>query len=279
MLRFIFYQDFRPLRLRPGRVLENRDYASFLSGLPRYFTFLDEESIGYYIDSPKGFHSDKFFQAEYTVNMNSEIPGTELRYTLDGSDPDRNSTLYSGSFTIDKNVNLKARNFLPSGKSSPVRSAVIEKVTLREPSENPGSKPGSFSGQQSRATLHPLKSLTKSRFGKAVRSAPVAIPRELQGSDHFALEFAGFFRADEDGIYSFYTTSDDGSRLWIDGEKIVENDGVHGFITAGGQTGLKKGMHSIRVEYFEAQYGEDLKVEMEGPGTERSPFSPEILYH
>ena len=44
----------------------------------------------------------------------------------------------------------------------------------------------------------------------------------------------GVGKADREGVYRFHLSSDDGSVLWIDGKKVVDNDGVHAPKSASG---------------------------------------------
>ncbi len=53
------------------------------------------------------------------------------------------------------------------------------------------------------------------------------------------------------GIYTFSTTSDDGSDLIIDGSMIVNNGGAHGPNGASGSDFLTAGTHSLVVNFFE----------------------------
>ncbi len=64
--------------------------------------------------------------------------------------------------------------------------------------------------------------------------------------------FRGYFNVASDDIYRFYVNSDDGARLYVDGERIVDNDGVHTLTEASGFLPLKAGAHDFRVEYFNA---------------------------
>ncbi|HEX8876323.1 MAG TPA: S8 family serine peptidase [Phycisphaerales bacterium] len=64
--------------------------------------------------------------------------------------------------------------------------------------------------------------------------------------------FRGFFNIPGDDIYRFYLTSDDGARVYINNELLVDNDGVHTASEASGFVPLKAGLHRFRVEYFNA---------------------------
>jgi hypothetical protein len=63
--------------------------------------------------------------------------------------------------------------------------------------------------------------------------------------------------------------SNDGSRLWVDNQKIIENGGQHGYKLMSGKIDLTKGTHSLMLEYFQAGGGQELKVFWKGPGFEK----------
>ncbi len=92
-------------------------------------------------------------------------------------------------------------------------------------------------------------------------------------SDYFGMVFKGYFNVPEDGDYTFYTTSDDGSRISIDGKRVVSHDGTHGATTATGSLCLAEGYHELVVEYFDNSGGHSLKVEWEGDNLSRRTFS------
>jgi hypothetical protein len=55
----------------------------------------------------------------------------------------------------------------------------------------------------------------------------------------------------EPGDYGFLLTSDDGAKLYIDDQLIIDNDGLHTAQTFGRKVGLTAGRHTIRVAYFQ----------------------------
>jgi cytochrome c553 len=85
----------------------------------------------------------------------------------------------------------------------------------------------------------------------------------VAGRGHdYALVFEGYFSIPKDGKYSFTLNSDDGSKLYIDGKLVVDNDGVHAPQTRGGSVSLTKGVHRARVEFFQGGGGAELAVLM-----------------
>jgi len=96
--------------------------------------------------------------------------------------------------------------------------------------------------------------------------------------DYFAIRFTGYIDIPADGIYFFYTDSDDGSRLYIDGILVVNNDGLHGMDgDVEGSIELHTGKHLIIVGYFEAAGAEDLRVSYAGPTINKQPIPSNVL--
>ncbi len=95
--------------------------------------------------------------------------------------------------------------------------------------------------------------------------------------DDYALRFQGCLDLAVSGTYTFYTMSDDGSLLWIEGEPVVDNDGSHGPTTESGARELATGTHAIEVGYFQGGGRSTLLVEYEGPATERQPLAGDVL--
>ncbi|MBO0698964.1 MAG: c-type cytochrome [Zavarzinella sp.] len=120
-----------------------------------------------------------------------------------------------------------------------------------------------------------LPDLTKEK-PKARGTGPAFELGLAKAKDDFAFRFDGFFRAESAGEYKFYLSSDDGSRLSIDGRKVVDNDGIHATETKSGTVELTKGVHRIAVEYFQGNGETSLEVEFEGRGLGRQPLGPHV---
>lgn len=97
---------------------------------------------------------------------------------------------------------------------------------------------------------------------------------EKQGDDGYGYVFEGFIDIVATGTYTFYTTSDDGSDLYIENTKVVANDFLQGMTQRSGDYIFSNpGKYAIRVEFFEKDGGDGLIVEYEGADTGNSPVN------
>ncbi len=99
----------------------------------------------------------------------------------------------------------------------------------------------------------------------------------VEQADHFGMVFSGYVDVPQTGLYAFYVTSDDGARLYIGGELVVDNDGLHGVIEDSGMVRLEEGAHEIRVTFFEKAGDAVLGVAWQGPEGETSPLPGQVL--
>lgn len=96
----------------------------------------------------------------------------------------------------------------------------------------------------------------------------------VAGKDqNFAIVYEGFLKIDRTEEYWFLLASDDGSKLYIDGELVSNNDGVHAAMTVRGAKRLEAGVHPIRVEYAQVAGEQKLSVQYEAPGIPRQPVA------
>jgi len=67
----------------------------------------------------------------------------------------------------------------------------------------------------------------------------------------YGIRIGAYLVAKASGRYQFKLTSDDGSRLYINGIMVIDNDGLHPEYSRTGSIYLKKGKHKIKVEYYQ----------------------------
>jgi putative heme-binding domain-containing protein len=95
--------------------------------------------------------------------------------------------------------------------------------------------------------------------------------------DVFATRQTASLVVPSSGAYTFFVQSDDGSRLYIDGKQVIDNDGLHGFTEMSGKVTLDPGLHQIVVTYFDNGGGDGLLVSWEGPGFAKQVIDGSVL--
>jgi hypothetical protein len=90
----------------------------------------------------------------------------------------------------------------------------------------------------------------------------------------FAIVYSGMFNVSAAGTYQFRINSDDGTKLYIDGNPVVMNDGVHPPKSVSGSVTLSAGDHELVLEYFQGpRYLIALQVWVTPPGGSEQIFS------
>ena len=90
----------------------------------------------------------------------------------------------------------------------------------------------------------------------------------------FAIDYTGRFWIDDPGAYMFTLLSDDGAKLYIDDQLVVDNDGLHPPEEKQGSLELAGGIHAIRLSYFQGpKFQVALQLKVAGPGQGLRVFS------
>ncbi|WP_242121595.1 GH92 family glycosyl hydrolase [Aestuariivivens sediminicola] len=217
-----------------------------------------------------------FFLDSCQVAMGVATKGADIYYTFDGSEPTKHSIKYEGPFTITEDKTIKMRSFKAGMEPSTISVVKAKKnklfPTLQRSLVKNGVHFKYFEGEFNKvADMKDKSPLQEGWISDFLLDNAVV-------EDHFGYMYDCYIQVPEDGIYEFYTESDDGSVLWIDGQEVVNNDGSHGAVKNTGRIGLKKGTHKLEVHYFEDYEGHSLEVGVGVNGKEGFKFQPEDLW-
>jgi hypothetical protein len=92
-------------------------------------------------------------------------------------------------------------------------------------------------------------------------------------AEHVALRFRGVIEIEAADVYTFELTSDDGSRLLIDGQVVVDNDGLHSSLAKRGRVALGAGIHTVDVGWFNKSGGAALALTSAPLGAPLAPLT------
>ncbi|WP_155121279.1 PA14 domain-containing protein [Bryobacter aggregatus] len=92
-------------------------------------------------------------------------------------------------------------------------------------------------------------------------------------NEWFAIDYGGRFWVETEGEYRFRLLSDDGARLYLDGQLVIDNDGMHPAEEMSGSAVLSRGIHTIRVPYFQGpRFAVALVLQVARPGRDFQVF-------
>lgn len=121
--------------------------------------------------------------------------------------------------------------------------------------------------------LQPVGTISTTTLNVPAQSFEQGFPGVTNRFEWFALDYKGAFAVPSTGSYRFRLTSDDGSKLFIDGNNVIDNDGIHGDSPMEGTVDLTEGVHSIEVQYFQGpRYDVALVLEIARGDEEYRPF-------
>ncbi|WP_170284031.1 alkaline phosphatase family protein [Flagellimonas olearia] len=199
----------------------------------------------------------------------------EIRYVLGGEIPTTaNSMVYQDTFYLKETAVLKAAVFQNGAMASTMAEANFRIVPKSK--EDP-VKFQIFYGEKMEklpdfSTLKPVKEGYVTEF-----SHKQALSPDIQ-QDQVALVLISYLEIEEEGKYRFFTNSDDGSKLYVDGILVVDNDGDHGVMERSGTLELAKGRHEVRVEFFNGGGGYHLDVKYQGKDVPKQIIPANKLY-
>ncbi len=203
----------------------------------------------------------------------------KVYYTTDGSVPTTRSQEYRRPFRIESNTTITAINVWPDGRVSEPSVATFTSVTARRGinilTSQPGLKYDYYEVDDATgladvdfATLH------SNYNGVAAEPDLSGVPHR---EDNFFVRYKGYIAVPETGVYTFRLGSDDGSRLLVGGELLIDHDGLHPYTLKTGAVALEAGFHFFEVHFFEKGDAQRLTVEVATDGRTFKPINPTWL--
>jgi hexosaminidase len=260
-----------------------RDWPGFLRRLSHQFERLDGLDVNYRVPVVHGLGGTHLtLDGRVRVALSTMMPGSDIRYTTDGTEPDPSSSLYTAplDLTVDSVLTVTARAFPPHSRPSASRSATFRRVrpspamAVADTALRPALHWMLYDGRF--FSVNDLDDAVPARYGLADSLAL----RGDEGRQYYGLRLTGYLRVPTDGLYTFHVASADGSRLVIDGRTVVDHDGQHGFTERSGDAALEAGWHSLELRFFQGGGGgARLRVEVTPPSGAREEVPKAWLAH
>jgi alpha-L-fucosidase len=238
---------------------------------------LDIEKNPIIFDSPVIEVSDDIFIDHMSVTLSKNEDLSEVYYTTDGSVPTLSSMKFSGPFSVTTTTTVTAACFRNGERVSEPSVKTLIKVDPLVGRTLPQSKPGLlfnlYSGEWNK--MPDFNGITPKLTGVASDFSLANSSTE----ENFAIDYQGFIKIDKEGVYTFYLSSDDGSKMYLGDDLAIDHDGLHGSTVKNAAFALSPGLHSFRISFFEKTGGNALELKWKTGNSTPVPVPAEAFFH
>ena len=206
----------------------------------------------------------------------------DLRYTVDGTEPNRTSQKVGSNLYITGSAQLVIKSFSTSGKYDKTGKGNFELGEALPSIAKPGDiNSGGLKYSYYEGNWDKLPDFENLKPVKTGIVDSVFNINKLPKKTDFACLFEGYFEVVKDGYYVFVLFSNDGSKMFLGDKLIIDNDGVRStqsiksFVLP-----LEKGFYPVRIEYFVKDEGSVFQLLYLEPESENAaPFPLKYQYY
>ena len=212
------------------------------------------------LNPPAGQFTDSIL-----VTISDTTPGAQIHYTTDGTEPSLQSPLYSGAITLTNSAAIRAKAFVAG--MYPSTTTIGTYLGPNSIGNGIGLRGDYYSNQL--MTFNGTPAL--SRIDPSINfDWGGGSPDPSVSADHFTVRWTGAVKAQFTEPYTFYLTGDDGVRLWINGQRLVDAWQDQGPTEYSATVSFVAGqLYNIQVDYYENGGGAVAKLEWSSPSTVR----------
>ncbi|WP_245623993.1 family 20 glycosylhydrolase [Flavihumibacter petaseus] len=248
------------------------DYDGFLERLDAHYTRLDTLKTKYRLPDIEGLVEENVFVDKARFYPSSPAAGLVLRYTTDGQAPTKSSPI------VDKPISVTASTLFKLAAFKGDLRGDVYNVRFKQQALLPAFSGATTSGltvSYYPGTFKSTADLDAQTAASSWSQTNLEVDKSrTSGSDVFGLRYKGLITVPADGVYTFFLKADDGAVLLIDGQMVVDNDGLHSAKEKSGQAALKSGAHQFELKFIEGGGGYTLELEAQAPFGSRKVISP-----
>jgi hypothetical protein len=230
--------------------------------------------LGVFLSAPAIAPDGATFTNSVLITLSNAAPGATLYYSLDGSTPATNSFLYTGPFAVTNSVCVKVRAFQAGAVNSAVTAATF--INSKDVGGGAGLTGEYFTDQFATFTNPP----TLVRTDPTVNYDWTSVPLDpLIDSNQFTVRWTGSLQPQFNETYTFYTTTSDGARLWVNGQLLVNEWNDQSATEWRSSIALTaRQRYSLTMEYYENSGSPFAQLAWSSPSTVKTVIPQSQLY-
>ncbi len=235
-------------------------------------TMVSVYGLGLWVPAPTITPNNKNSSSPIAVTIINNAPGSEVHFTTDSTDPTLASSLYTGPLTLTSSCTLRARAFLVGYRPS----AITEANFLID------SGPGTGNGL--RGMYYPSSNFHGTaitvidptiNFAWPIGTPPIPNIPPI----NFSARWTGYVQARSSGNYTFTTYSDDGIRVWLNDQQVINNWSTHREAEDNAQISLNAGqLVKIQIDFYQTSRYAECELFWSAPGIAKQIVPKTQLY-
>ncbi len=266
---------------------EKKNFLNFNEyRVPLHLGLLDKTTTFYRVPEVIGSKdtSINVLDGSYSFDFKPSVNGANIYYTIDGYAPDETTTLYTNPFKVNvpkgESRPVKSRVITPSGKRSVVTTTwLVNRDTLAADTSKSVKNSGAINYYYVPGKFRNTLEIDTAFATKKGIASQISINKIQGKAREYGLVFLGYINVNENATFEFSVYSDDGCKLYIDDQLIVDNDGKHARYEKSAGVALKIGLHKIKVAYFDDGPGSTLQVSVKGTDGKKIEIPSVMLFN
>nr|MBC7614337.1 family 20 glycosylhydrolase [Pseudopedobacter sp.] len=266
--------------------LDKKNFKDFNEvRVPQHLGWLDQTSTFYRVPEVIGAKDTIYLVSDSLVfDVKPSVKGAKIYYTIDGYQPDETTNLYKKPFSVivskGEERPVKFRVYTSTGKQSVITTTtLINRDILNADTTQLNRSQGAIKYYYVPGKFKNTLEIDTNKATLVGLASQISLSKVPNKAREYGLVFIGMVNVNEDASFEFSLNSDDGSRLYIDDELIIDNDGKHARYERSSGVALKAGLHTIKVLYFDDGPGSTLQVSVKGTDNKKIEIPSMMLFN
>lgn len=249
-----------------------RNWDDFSRRLERYYPRLNELGVNIYAGLPEADANLIVFKDKAEIKLSEpKIAGIELRYTTDGSAPTNRSKRYASPIVVTEDTTVTAAYF----RNGKIQETPVVVRAMKPPVD---THPRTLALGMSLRVFSPAAGERFNNvpdFAKLTTTGAPSITEVFDLNPYkempsFALQYKGYIKIHKEGVYTFTAGSDDGTKFWLSGALVINNDYAQAYTERSAKAYLLEGWYEIELGFFDQGGGRRVAAFVEGPDLPRT---------